>query len=234
MVKKSTRLQEDIMLTSNLASHDLKAPLSIILTYCNALENELINKPLSKEKEWVTIIHTQTDRMREMVSTLFEYLSIEISSDKEKQLINCDQALATVLNNLTLLGQAQGAQITSDPLPPIMGRNNQIATVFACLVDNAIKFVKPGITPIIHISSKIKKNMVEFTIKDNGIGIDAVYHEFVFILFKKLDLAEKYSGLGVGLALCKKIIECSGGNIWLKSQPDNGSIFCFSLPRVLS
>jgi light-regulated signal transduction histidine kinase (bacteriophytochrome) len=235
---KFLRMQEDIALISNLASHSLKSPLNILTNYCSMLEAKYHNQPLSEEKQWLSIMQQQTERMRDMVTALFDYLSIETSSNITRRPVNCNQLLQSVLTNLKITGVSASAVITYDNLPSVMGREKQISLIFAHLIDNALKFRHPDRAPVIHIGATLKGEMVEFAVTDNGIGIDENYQDIIFGLFQKLHPAEEYAGLGVGLGLCKKIIECSGGKIWMESLVDSennsGTTFFFTLKNTIN
>lgn len=231
LTQKFNRLNDDSNLMSNLASHGLKSPLNVIATYCTTLEDKLKGTSLGEELAWVRVIHQQADHMRDMIAVLFEYLSIENGSEKPRRPVDTNQVIAGVLANAKLAAQSSSVNITYDTLPPVMGREKQTALLFANLIDNAIKF-RNNNAPSIHISATHKEGkMIEFSIADNGIGIDEAFHEIIFILFQKLN-PEQYPGLGAGLALCKKIVECSGGNIRVESTVGAGSTFFFTLPEA--
>jgi light-regulated signal transduction histidine kinase (bacteriophytochrome) len=234
---KCQRLQEDSELLGNLASHGLKSPLVIIETYCNSLQERYKNLPISEEKEWLNIIQAQATRMREMVNVLYEYLSIENNSNREKKIVDTNQVLQKVLTNIDSASDRDTAKITYDTLPPVMANEKQCSLLFANLLDNALKFKRVGVPLKIHISATQTGDMVKFSVADNGIGIAEEFQEFIFLLFQKLPPAEEYPGLGAGLGLCKKIVQCLGGDMWVESELNKGSTFFFTLqaaPRASS
>jgi signal transduction histidine kinase len=123
------------------------------------------------------------------------------------------------------------AVIIHDPLPIVHGDAMQITQVFQNIIDNAIKFCGDGVVPEIHISAESRQEAWQFAIRDNGIGIPEKYHNKLFILFERLHSRDTYPGTGLGLALCKKVIERHGGRIWVESEFGKGSTFYFTLPK---
>lgn len=229
--EKCRRLKEDVDLISNLASHSFKSPLNTILTYSSELEERLELQPLTEEKKWLSIIQQETIRMRKMVTALFDYLSIEINSNALCKTVDCNKILQMVIDNLHTKIERTHATISYDNLPPVRGREKYIASIFTYLLDNALTFCSDA-PPIIHITVTPQGKMWQFNIKDNGIGIAEEFHEIIFILFQRLHALDKYEGLGVGLAMCRKIIECLGGKIGVSSEQGKGSVFFFTLPEA--
>jgi light-regulated signal transduction histidine kinase (bacteriophytochrome) len=137
--------------------------------------------------------------------------------------------LDQVINNLQIAIEESGAVITHDPLPTISVDQTQWIQLLQNLIGNAIKF-HSNEPPRVHLSAQLQEHEWVFSVQDNGIGIDAQHYERVFILFQRLHLHEEYPGTGIGLAVCKKIIERHGGRIWVASEPGRGSTFYFSLP----
>ncbi len=229
---KCNRLEEDIDMISNIASHTLKSPLHTILTYANELDERLIAHHMHEEQGWLQLMQQETLRMREMIAALFDYLSVEINSDAPRTPVDTTHVLSMVLGNLRSTTEQLHATITYDRLPAVLGREKYIASLFSHLVDNALTF-HGDTPPVIHITATSHGNMCEFTIQDNGIGINEEFHDIIFILFQRLHSVDKYPGLGVGLAMCKKIVECAGGTIRVSSVPGKGSRFIFTLPAAL-
>lgn len=226
---KCLRLKEDIDLISNLASHSLKSPLNSILTYCS--DPAALLSPM-EETERLAIIRYETLRMREMVAALFDYLSIEIGSDKPSRPVNCNEVLEMVLGNLRSEIIRTHATINHSPLPVVIGREKYIASLFTHLIHNALIFAS-GHPPAITINATREGKMWKLSVQDNGIGISEEFHDIIFILFQRLHTVDKYPGLGVGLAMCKKIVECAGGRITVASEPGKGSTFFFTLPAAM-
>ncbi|MBN1963861.1 MAG: GHKL domain-containing protein, partial [Anaerolineae bacterium] len=144
---------------------------------------------------------------------------------------NLETVLANVLIGLGPAIADAGATITHDPLPTIMADEGQMAQLLQNLLGNAIKFAREGTSPQVHVSAEARDEEWVFTVQDNGIGIEAQYFERIFIIFQRLHGKTEYSGTGIGLAICKRIIERHGGRIWLESEPGLGSTFTFTLPQ---
>jgi light-regulated signal transduction histidine kinase (bacteriophytochrome) len=137
-----------------------------------------------------------------------------------------------VCENLRAAIEETGARVTQDPLPVVLGSESQILQLFQNLMGNAIKFTPRGAVPEIHVGARREKNEWLFSVRDNGIGIDPRYQEKVFQIFQRLQSREEYPGTGIGLAICRKIVERHGGRIWVESQADRGSTFFFTLPET--
>jgi light-regulated signal transduction histidine kinase (bacteriophytochrome) len=149
---------------------------------------------------------------------------------REMQSTDCGAALQRALLNLRAAIEASGATITHGPLPTVTGDGAQLAQLFQNLVGNAIKFRSTD-APCIDVRAHEQDDAWVVSVKDNGIGIDPQYFERIFIMFQRLHAKAEYSGTGIGLAICKKIIERHGGRIWAESLPGQGCTFCFTLPK---
>ena len=147
----------------------------------------------------------------------------------EPELTDCEFVLNQVLSNLELFIKENKASVAHDPLPEVVANNTQLAQIFQNLIVNGIKFHSEE-APKIHISAKKKAKDWIFSVRDNGIGIDLQYSEKIFEVFKRLHNKEEYPGTGIGLAICKKIVERHGGHIWVESELGKGSTFYFTLP----
>jgi len=139
-----------------------------------------------------------------------------------------------VLTNLKVTIAEAKATITHDPLPKIVADETQLIQLFQNLIGNALKFCRKDIAPKIHISATPKDGSWEFFIRDNGIGIAPEHFDRIFQIFQRLHTRENYPGTGIGLAVCKKIVERHNGRIWVESQPDKGATFRFTLPQSAS
>jgi len=152
---------------------------------------------------------------------------------KPFQPTDCQAVLNQVLANLKVAIEESGAVITQDHLPMVMADESQMAQLFQNLINNAIKF-RGKASPQVHISAEQKEKDWVFSVRDNGIGIDPQYYERIFMLFQSLHSREEYPGTGMGLAICKKIVERHGGRIWVESEPGKGSTFYFTIPKFPS
>jgi len=235
MEKKLKQTMEDLARSNKelqqfafVASHDLQEPLRMVSSYTQLLAKRYKGRFDSDADDFIAYAVDGSNRMRELINKLLAYSRVDTHGNPFV-LINCEAILDSVLVNLKVAIERSGAVITRDFLPTVMGDEVQIGRLFQNLIDNAIKFrgKKP---PHIHISAKQRKNEWLFSISDNGIGIDPKYNKRVFIIFQRLYSRVEYPGSGVGLAICKKIVEHHGGYIWLKSQPGKGTTFYFTIP----
>jgi light-regulated signal transduction histidine kinase (bacteriophytochrome) len=166
--------------------------------------------------------------MKRMINDLLTYSRV-VTKGQALELTDCDQLLNQVLSNLEVAIQENDALITHDPLPTVMADEIQIMGVFQNLISNAMKF-HPDRQPHVHISAEHIDGEWRFSVQDNGIGIAPEFAERIFIIFSRLHTQAKYPGTGIGLAICKKVIERHKGRIWVESQLGEGSTFFFSIP----
>ena len=152
-----------------------------------------------------------------------------INSTREPEIVDCEFILNRVLSDIKAVIKGNNATISHDPLPEVMVDSTQMVQVFQNLILNGIKFHDEK-TPKLHIAAEKKASEWVFSVQDNGIGIDPQYSERIFEIFKRLNGRERYPGTGIGLSICKKIIEGYGGRIWVKSELGKGSTFYFTLP----
>jgi len=146
--------------------------------------------------------------------------------------IRCSKRLivASACANLRKTIQESGATVTTDPLPIVPAEESQLLQVFQNLIGNAIKFHKDDEPPHVHIGACRQGGEWLFQVRDNGIGIEPQYTDRIFLVFQRLHNRKEYPGTGIGLAICKKVVERHGGRIWVESEPSQGSVFCFTLP----
>ena len=163
-----------------------------------------------------------------LINDLLDYSRVG-TRGKEFVITEFDTVLEKILGNLKKAIEESDAKVTIDPLPSLMVDGGQIGQLFQNLISNAIKF-RGNVPPQIHISSEKNENKWTFSVRDNGIGIDPEYSSRIFEIFQRLHSKEEYPGSGIGLAICKKIVERHGGNIWIESEPGKGTSFYFSIP----
>jgi light-regulated signal transduction histidine kinase (bacteriophytochrome) len=167
--------------------------------------------------------------MQALVNDLLSYSRVT-TKGVQFQPTDCNSVLRNTLRDLRAAVQEAGASVTYDPLPTVLGDERQLGQVFQNLISNAIKF-RSDQPPRVHVSAQKNGDEWVFSVSDNGIGIEPEYFDRVFGVFQRLGRREDYPGTGIGLAVCKKIVERHGGKIWVKqSQPGKGSTFCFALP----
>ncbi|MCU0630985.1 MAG: ATP-binding protein, partial [Methanoregulaceae archaeon] len=225
------RSNEDLELFAHIATHDLQEPIRGIVTYAELLLNECKEGNNPQIEKYLKIIENSGLRMNTLVSDLREYSRVR-SQARPPQPVDAGTILSDALSNLQLVIKETRASITHDTLPVILADAMQITQVFQNIINNAIKFRRAGVAPVIHISVAPRDGMWQFAIQDNGIGIPQEYFDKIFVLFERLHGREAYPGTGLGLALSKRVIERHGGRIWVESEQGKGSTFYFTLPIV--
>jgi PAS domain S-box-containing protein len=213
-----------------VASHDLQEPLRMVASYTQLLAKRYKGQLDADADEFINFAVDGCNRMQGLIQDLLSY-SRSGSSGKALRKISGENALIEALTNLHATIEESGAIVTHDALPSIITDDTQLALVFQNLVGNGIKY--RGVeAPRVHISAT-KNGGREwiFSVRDNGLGIEPQYFERIFILFQRLHGRQEFKGTGIGLAICKKIVERLGGRIWVESQPEEGSTFYFSLPE---
>ncbi|OCQ94324.1 hybrid sensor histidine kinase/response regulator [Oscillatoriales cyanobacterium USR001] len=213
-----------------VASHDLQAPLSIIASYAQLLKERYKDKLDANGIKFIDKMIKGSMRMQCLIDDLLEYSRVSRQS-KDFEVIDCNFVFEEACANLQLTIRRNGVQISCCNLPKIVGNSSQMVQVFQNLIGNAIKYRREE-DPIIDVRVQCRESNWLFSVKDNGIGIDSQYSERIFQIFQRLHTQEEYTGTGIGLAICQKIIECHGGRIWVESELGSGSTFYFTLPIV--
>jgi light-regulated signal transduction histidine kinase (bacteriophytochrome) len=185
----------------------------------------------SDADEFIAYAVDGSNRMQRMIQDLLAY-SRAGTSGKALRKIASEVALQEALTNLQAAIEESGAVVTHDPLPAVTTDDMQLAQIFQNLVGNAVKYRRADVAPQVHISATNSTGHEwVFAVRDNGLGIDPQYFARIFVLFQRLHGREELEGTGIGLAICKKMLERLGGKIWLESQPGKGSTFYFSIPE---
>ncbi|MCD4783637.1 MAG: PAS domain S-box protein [Candidatus Eremiobacteraeota bacterium] len=211
-----------------IASHDLQEPLRMITSYLALLEKRYGDKLDSNAGDFISYIVDGAERMRGLTNDLLLYSKVSTRTETF-QGVDCSNILLQVIQNLEIAIKESGVTINNKPLPVITGDNSQLIQLFQNLISNALKFRRDK-NPMINISCKEKEIEYEFSFKDNGIGIDPRFVNEIFLPFRRLHTREEYPGSGIGLAICKKIVEKHGGVIWAESELANGTTFFFTIP----
>lgn len=221
------RSNADLSQFAYVASHDLKEPLRTVTTHVQLLSRRLGDGVAPEVSESMRYVIEGARRMNDLISDLLLYSSVG-RSDTVLAEVDLGSVLRKVLANLEVVVHETGAEVTVDPLPRVMGNGAQLVQVLQNLLGNAIKF-RGERSPRIHVSATPRDGRVVVSVRDNGIGIDPAHHDRIFAMFQRLHRRDQYPGTGIGLALCKKIVERHGGRIWLESEPGLGSTFSFTL-----
>jgi signal transduction histidine kinase len=230
------RLNDDLLRSNRelqtfayVASHDLQEPLRMVASFTQLLAIQYGEKLDERAQEYIRFAVDGAKRMYELLNGLLDYSRIN-TRVQDFSWVDMNEALLDATNNLDLLIREKEVVIKSDRLPKIFADGNQMARLFQNLISNAIKFSESK--PYIYVTSKTEKRRIVFMIRDNGIGIEPQYFERIFQIFQRLGPRGKYEGTGIGLAICKNIVERHEGKIWVESEPGKGSTFFFSIPDI--
>ncbi len=230
MVEELKRSNNELQQFAYVASHDLQEPLRMVASYTQLLAKRYHGRLDPDADEFIGYAVDGCNRMQALIQDLLAY-SRAGTNGKELREISSEKVLNAALANLRATMEESGAVVTHDALPNLATDDAQLALVFQNLVGNAIKYHGPEV-PHVHVSAKQNGgNEWIFAVRDNGMGIDPQYFERIFILFQRLHGRTEFKGTGIGLAICKKIVERLGGRIWVESQLEKGSTFYFALPE---
>jgi light-regulated signal transduction histidine kinase (bacteriophytochrome) len=222
------RANQDLEQFAYSASHDLQEPLRSIKIYGDLLKKRYRDKLDGQALEFCDYMHAGATRMEALVTDLLAYTQAT-RVDGSAEEIDTNEAMDAALSNLSRAIAESGAEITRERLPSVHVHGTHCKQVFQNLIGNAIKYRKPDCTPLVHVSAQRQDGFWLFSVRDNGIGIEPEYKEHIFGVFKRLH-SDEYSGTGIGLAICQRIVERYHGRIWVESTPGEGSTFFFALP----
>ena len=214
-----------------VASHDLQEPLRMIVSFIQLLEKRYKDKLDEDADDFIAYIVDGAKRMQTLINDLLLFSRIG-RSDIQFKLIDINAVIDSVINNLKKSIEETNATITHDPLPTIVANEGEFTQLLQNLISNSLKFHKEEEPPVVHISAKLQKNQWTFSVRDDGIGINSQYFDRIFIIFQRLHKKDEFGGTGIGLAICKKIIERHSGKIWVESELGKGSTFYFSIPKT--
>jgi PAS domain S-box-containing protein len=210
------------------AAHDLQEPLRNISVYCELLERDAAARLVGDENQFLSIIRNSARRMSKLLEDLLQY-SRALDTSTPTELVPFRNAVDHAMANLSQTIGESGAEVTIGSLPSLQVFEAHIVQLFQNLVGNAVKYRVPGVTPSICVTATPRNGDWLFSVRDNGLGISPEYHERIFRVFKRLH-GREVAGTGIGLAICKRIVEHYGGTIWVESQAGAGANFLFTLP----
>jgi PAS domain S-box-containing protein len=232
-VEELNRSNEELGQFAYIASHDLQEPLRMVASYTQLLSRRYKGKLDSDADEFIAFAVDGASRMQRLIQDLLAYSRVGTKRSEMVE-ISSEEALQQALINLRGAIEEKGALVTHDSLPPVIADDMQLVQLFQNLVGNAIKYQNSGV-PRVHITAtKNGAKRWTFSVKDNGLGIDPQYFDKIFGMFQRLHKREEFAGTGIGLAICKKIVERHGGNISVESELGKGSTFRFALGESLS
>jgi signal transduction histidine kinase len=212
-----------------IAAHDLREPLRSVVSFTQLLKKKYSSDLESKANDYMNYVIDGAMKMKSLLDDLLAYSEIG-SYKKPFENFDANKIVKSVLSDLKIIIEKNKAKVEVKDLPEIKADKSEIKKVFHHLILNAIKYSGEK-DPEIHISATDKENKWRFSIQDNGIGIDEKFHERIFLIFQRLNKKGDISGTGIGLAICKKVIDYHKGEIWVESEPDQGSTFYFTIPK---
>ena len=213
-----------------VASHDMQEPLRMISGISDIVVTDYADKLDDEGKNYLSIIRDSSERMRNMVKDLLDYARVEKASGSTGR-VNLNSEFNSALENLAELIRERKAEVTADALPSFSGNPVQMMRLLQNLIANALKYQPPNQTPVIHIGAEHYGDFWHISIKDNGLGIAPEFVDKIFEPFRRLHGWDEIKGIGLGLSICKKIVENHSGKLWVTSEPGKGSVFHFTIPK---
>ena len=223
------RSNKDLEQFASIASHDLQEPLRMVASYTQLLGERYASQLDEKAKKYITYAVEGAIRMQRLVNDLLAYSRISTRGNP-LETTDSHSILGEAIRNLAATIEESKAIVTNEELPMVRADASQIEQVFQNLLANAIKFRGEN-SPHIHVSVRDEGREWVFSVRDNGIGIERQYADRIFVIFQRLHTRQEYPGTGIGLAVCKRIVERHGGKIWFESVPGKGSTFFFTVPK---
>jgi DNA-binding LacI/PurR family transcriptional regulator/signal transduction histidine kinase len=218
----------DLQHFAYVASHDLQEPLRMVTSYLQLIERRYKGRLDEDADEFIGFAVDGAERMQTLINDLLQYSRVA-THGKPFALTDCSAVLDHALANLKVTIEESGAVVTHDSLPTVLADDVQLTQLLQNLIGNAIKFHKPDTPPQVHVGVARKDGEWLFSVQDNGISIAPEHFERIFMIFQRLHTQEEYEGTGIGLAVCKRIVERHGGRIWVESEPGKGSTFYFTI-----
>lgn len=231
MIAKLTESNSELERFAYICSHDLQEPLRMITNFSERLEKYLGTALDDKARHYLKYVTDGAGQARQLIGDVLNYARVDHETERLVN-IQSEKTLTGVLRDLSTRIEETGASVTHDPLPEVCMQPTHLRQILQNLVGNALKFC--GETPEVHISAIQEGMMWCFSVRDNGIGIAEEHMQKIFSIFQRLHNRERYPGTGIGLALCKKLVQKYGGRIWVESEVGKGSVFYFTLPPAIA
>jgi len=212
-----------------VASHDLQEPLRMVSSFTQLLQQRYRDRLDDDAHEFIQFAVDGASRMQRLINDLLEFSRVS-TKGKPLALVALNEVLDTVRANLVVLIEEAGAMVTNGQLPSVMGDPTQLSQLLQNLIGNAIKF-RGAAAPRVHVAACEREGEWMFAVKDNGIGIEPEYFDRIFVIFQRLHAVTDYPGTGIGLAVCKRIVERHRGRMWVESESGQGTTFFFTIPK---
>lgn len=232
VAEELARSNTDLQQFAYVASHDLQEPLRMVASYTELLARRYGERLDDDAHDFIGFAVDGARRMQRLIEDLLSYSRVQTRA-QPFEVVDVDQALTEVLSGLEVRMKETGAIVRRDPLPPVLGDPAQLRRLLQNLLTNALKFTRPGETPEVHVTARREGPAWRFSVRDRGIGMPPEESDRIFVIFQRLHTRVRYEGTGIGLAICKRIVERHGGRIWVDAQPDAGSTFHFTIPDHL-
>lgn len=233
LVRELEKSNEELEQFAFVTSHDLQEPLRMISSFISQLEKNYVSDLDEKAERYIHFIKDGALRMRRIITDLLEYSRIGRVNTNLTE-VNLNQTVNRLKSLFRKTVHDKNAELLVDNLPVVIGSEQGLTQVFQNLIGNALKYTRNGVMPRVELFCKEEDEFWLFCVKDNGIGIEEEYSDKIFTIFQRLHSREEYDGSGVGLAICKKIVENHNGRIWVESVKGEGSTFCFTISKWLS
>lgn len=229
LADKLTQSNQELEQFAYVASHDLQEPLRMVASYIQLLQRRYKGKLTAESDEFINYAVDGVVRMKSLINDLLAYSRVN-TKEAPMEDVDVNKVLELNLTNLAATIAETGAVVNYKNLPTVRANKSQMNQLMQNLISNAIKFRKPDVKPVVNISAKHEGNEWLFTVSDNGIGIDKEFTDKIFIIFQRLHNSSQYPGTGIGLAICKRIVEKLGGHLWVESEQGKGTAFNFTIP----
>jgi signal transduction histidine kinase len=225
-----SRSNRDLEQFAYVASHDLQEPLRKVASFCQLLERRYAGQLDERADQYIAFAVDGAKRMQQLINDLLAFSRVGRAGVEDVGLVPLQVPFDRALSNLAAAIEHSEAEISTDPLPTVRGETGLLAQLFQNVIGNALKF-RGDQAPRVRVAVQDREDHWELTVVDNGIGVEPQYAERVFVIFQRLHPKASYEGTGIGLALCKRIVEHHGGQIWIESPQGGGTAVVFTLPK---
>lgn len=229
-IEQLNRSNQELAQFAYAASHDLQEPVRKVLFYSDFLLNSYSDKLDKKGNDYLTNMQRAANRMRELIRDILSFSQVDSEKTQFKQ-IDLNAVANDALQDLEMVIEEKKAMINISKLPNVNGDARMLRQLFENIIGNSLKYSKPSVNPVIDIKPVLREDSIQISFTDNGIGFDNQYSPQIFTLFQRLNKRQDYAGTGIGLAICKKIMDLHHGKIWAEGQENKGATFFISFPN---